>query len=124
MAEPASPLLVSGLVAVATSALGPLLGPHALIIIVASGGAFLASAEANTGSRREVFIFVVRGALFALCFAAISADWVERHWGLPGHSLLAGVALGIGYQAHQAHRLVRLGWRRIFPRRPQDGDAE
>jgi hypothetical protein len=124
MAEPASPLLVTGLVAVAASALGPLLGPHALIVIVSAGGAFLAAAEAHTESRREVFIYVVRGALFALCFAAISAEWVERHWGLPGHSLLAGVALGIGYQAHQAHRLVRVGWQRIFPRRPDNGDAK
>lgn len=121
MTEPSSPVLLTALVALATSALGPLLGPYTLIVIASTAGAFVAAAEAHTNSRREVFVYVLRGALFATAFAALTADWAERHWSLPGYSALAGVSVLIGYQAHQVHRLIPLAVRRIF-RRPDPHD--
>lgn len=121
MAEPSSPVLVTALVALASSALGPLLGPYTLIVVASSVGAFVAAAEAHTESRRDVFVYVLRGTIFALCFAAICTDWTERHWGLASHSLLPIVSVLIGYQAHQVHRLIPLAVRRFF-RRPDRGE--
>lgn len=121
MAEPSSPALVTGVVALASAALGPLLGPYTLIIITSAVGAFVAAAEAHTESRRDVFVYVLRGATFALGFAAIAADWAERHWGLPGRSALAATSVVIGYQAHQVHRLIPAALRRLL-RRPDPND--
>lgn len=101
-----SPLLTVALFASSTALLGPLLGPTMLVVIASAVGAFIAAAEGETNGVRDVVVYVLRGAFFAMVLAAIMADWVERNFGLVGHSALAGASGFIGYYAHRVRDLV------------------
>lgn len=110
MPEPASSasFVTVVLFAAASTLLGPLLGPIMLVVITSSVGAFIAAAEAETAGVRHVFVFVLRGALFATVLAFGTADWVEIRFGLVGHSALAAIAAGIGYRAHRLGDLLAI----------------
>lgn len=92
--------------AAAAAALGPMLGPVMLVTIMSSLGAFIAAAESETFGVRHVFVFVLRGSLFALALAFLAAEWVEQRFGLAGHSILCGFAVLIGYRAHRLGDLL------------------
>lgn len=124
MADPANTLITTGLVALASSTLGPLAGPYALVLVASSAGAFIAASEAHTKTRRDVLVYIVRGALFALACSALLSEWAEIRFGWPAHSLLAVAAVLIGYQAHQVRRLIPSAVRRFFLNpRQRDPDA-
>jgi len=122
MSDPANVSIATGLVALATAMMGPLAGPYAIVLVASSAGAFIAASETRTKTRYEVMVFVLRGAAFAVAFAALLAEWAERHFGWPSHSMLAAASVGIGYQAHQVRRLVPQAIRRFF--RVPNPDAE
>lgn len=91
-----------------------------LVVVMGSVGSFIAASEADTTSVRQVIVFVLRGALFALGIGFLASDWLEAKLGLAGHSALGGVAAVIGYRAHRLGDVV--AWARLLQRKgAEDG---
>lgn len=114
MSDPttASPVVTVALFSAAAALAGPLFGPIMLVVITSAVGAYVAAAEAQTATTREVLIFVLRGALFAVVLSAIASEWVEARFGMAGHSALAAASAFIGYYAHRLRRIDPFGiWR-------------
>lgn len=96
MAEPTigtGAFVATGVIA---AALGPVLGPAALICFGAVAGSLLAMSKANTPTFWHALWFVMVGVLIAIAIAGGAAWALDRYLGVPQHITLMPVAAVIG----------------------------
>jgi apolipoprotein N-acyltransferase len=80
---------------VATAALGPVLGPYALIVFAAAVGGLLALTRIKTATRMEGFWFILVGIFLALVFTAPAVWLLESQTHIPGSIALMPMAFVI-----------------------------
>jgi len=90
MTEPSTPaILIGGLVA---TALGPIVGPLALIAFGAFVGSLLAMAKAPTETKLQAVWFVIVGILIALVLTGAVAWALEYFFQIPSSVALMPIA--------------------------------
>src|SRR5687768_9942422 len=105
MTEP-GPLSFS-LVAIAAAALGPVLGPYALIAFAAAVGSLLALSREPAGTRLEGLRFILMGALLALVFTTPVVWAVEKYLDVPARIALVPVAAVLGAFRNHVLTLIK-----------------
>lgn len=94
MSEPVSPTGV-GLVVLATAILGPAAGEYAVIVLSALAGSLWALGKLQTASRAAGALLMLRLMLTAVALTGVSAWWLDAHYQIPAHQLLAPISFSI-----------------------------
>lgn len=106
MAEPA-PSVAFIVVSAAVAVLGPVLGPFALLLFGAIGGAFLALSAAGTMTRLQGVWYVVTAVVVSLGLSGLCVWLLERHTSIPGNLALIPVAFVIAAARDHLGALVK-----------------
>lgn len=93
VSESAIPYVVTGTL---TAALGPILGPYALIVFGAVVGSLLAMSRTPTLSRMDGLKFIGIGVLVALVITGFCVWALEKYLGIPGNIALMPLSFVIG----------------------------
>lgn len=80
----------------AAAALGPVLGPWALLLFGAVAGSMLALGRAETKGWREALTFVGIGIAVSVCITGAAAWAVERFLDIPSTIAILPISLAIG----------------------------
>ena len=97
------PYILTGLL---SAALGPILGPYALIIFAAVVGSLLAMSRTPTATRMDGLKFIGLGVLLALILTGAAVWAVEKYLGIPGNITLMPLAAVIGASRNQLLALM------------------
>lgn len=106
MAEPTATGAGISLTVLSVAALGPVLGPYALIAFAALAGALWPLSTADTSTTAAGAWLLLRCTLTAVVLTFFIAQIAERMWGFPVNESLAPVALLIGALGN--------GWQPVF----------
>lgn len=107
MQEPTtSAFVVTGAVA---WALGPVIGPFALLLFGAIAGSLLAMSKVPTMTRWEGVKFALVGVAIALAITGIAVWMVERYTPVPGNLALMPLAFAISAGRDFLLRLIERG---------------
>lgn len=112
MSEPSS-VAQAGLVAIAIALFGPLAGQYAVIVLAALAGALWALSEAKTRGVGSAML-LVRLILTALVLAGAPTWWLEMHYDLPAHQILAPVAFLIAAVGDRWRSAISTLWSRAI----------
>lgn len=110
MSEPSS-VAQAGLVAIAIALFGPLAGQYAVIVLAALAGALWTLSEAKTRCVGSAML-LVRLILTALVLAGAATWWLESHYDLPAHQILAPVAFLIAAIGDRWRSAISMLWSR------------
>ena len=91
MAEPTAPTTV-GIVVLASAVLGPAAGEYAVIVLSALAGGLWALGKLATPSRTAGALLLLRLLLTAVVLTGGAAWWIDSHYQIPAHQLLAPIA--------------------------------
>ena len=115
MAEPNSTATIGGAFGVAaiSSALGPIVGPWALVLVGAFLGAVWAVADAQTPTVLSGLPVFLRGFIAAVLFSGALAMMVAPHVGAAAEILLMPLAGLLAWQHRRVPDLVDWGIQRM-----------
>lgn len=108
MSEPTT-VAPAGLLAIAIALAGPLAGPYAVIVLAALSGALWALSEAHTRGAGSAML-VLRLVLTALVLTGAATWWLEVHYDLPSHQILAPVAFLIAAAGNRWRSMAGKLW--------------